>query len=61
VREGGEILERIEVDRGWFSCALGGPKSSTLFIAATAWRGFDLMFKGPPSGLLLAVPVAGAS
>jgi sugar lactone lactonase YvrE len=41
VREGGEILLTVEVDRGCFSCALGGPNGRTLFIVATEWRGME--------------------
>ena len=38
VREGGEVLERIELDRAPFACMLGGPDRSTLFIMAQDWR-----------------------
>jgi sugar lactone lactonase YvrE len=41
VREGGEILDRIELDRPGFSYALGGPQGNTLFIVGQYWRGFD--------------------
>jgi sugar lactone lactonase YvrE len=41
VREGGEILDRIEFDRPGFSYALGGPQGRTLFIVGQDWRGFD--------------------
>jgi sugar lactone lactonase YvrE len=41
VREGGEVVERIELDRSPFACALGGPKGDTLFILAAEWRGFE--------------------
>jgi sugar lactone lactonase YvrE len=41
VREGGQILERIEFDRPGFSYALGGPNGHTLFIVGQHWRGFD--------------------
>ena len=41
VREGGEVLRTVELDRGGFSCVLGGPKSSTLFITANEWRGME--------------------
>src|SRR5215470_12448442 len=58
VREGGEVLQTVTVDRGCFSCALGGPDGSTLFIAATQWRGPQQMFQGEPSGQLLGVEVA---
>jgi sugar lactone lactonase YvrE len=40
VREGGEVLDRIEFDRGCFSCALGGSDGKTLFVAAREWAGF---------------------
>ena len=41
VREGGELLDRVELDRSPFSCALGGPDGTTLFILAADWRGFE--------------------
>jgi sugar lactone lactonase YvrE len=41
VREGGQILDRIEFDRPAFSLTLGGPDGHTLFIVGQHWRGFD--------------------
>ena len=41
VREGGEVLERIVVDRACFGNMLGGPDGRTLFIVASEWRGID--------------------
>ena len=41
IREGGEVLERIVLDRAGFACMLGGPEGRTLFIVATEWRGVD--------------------
>jgi sugar lactone lactonase YvrE len=41
VHEGGQILERIELDRPGFSYALGGPHGNTLLIVGQYWRGFD--------------------
>ncbi|HEY6328799.1 MAG TPA: SMP-30/gluconolactonase/LRE family protein [Blastocatellia bacterium] len=41
VREGGEILQTVEIDRGCFACALGGADNRTLFMVATEWRGMD--------------------
>jgi len=41
VREGGEVLQTVSVDRGCFACMLGGPARTTLFIAANEWRGMD--------------------
>jgi sugar lactone lactonase YvrE len=55
VREGGEVLQTITVDRGCFSCALGGPDGRTLFIVATEWRGPEGMLQGEPAGQVLTV------
>ena len=41
VREGGEELQIVTVDRGCFACMLGGVERKTLFIIATDWRGMD--------------------
>ena len=41
VREGGEVLETIDLDRGAFACMLGGPDGRTLFMLAAEWRGFE--------------------
>ena len=41
VREGGEVLQTIQLDRGCFSCVLGGPDRTTLFMVATNWRGTE--------------------
>jgi sugar lactone lactonase YvrE len=55
VREGGEVLEVVDADRGCFACMLGGPDGTTLFICAAEWRGPERMFEGPPSGQVLTV------
>jgi sugar lactone lactonase YvrE len=44
VREGGERLQTIALDRGGFACMLGGADRRTLFIAAAHWRGPETMF-----------------
>jgi sugar lactone lactonase YvrE len=41
VREGGEIVQRIPIDRPSFGCALGGPDRRTLFLVASEWRGVE--------------------
>ena len=56
VREGGEVLQTIELDRGCFACALGGADRSTLFMMATEWNGPAHMFDEPRTGQVLAVP-----
>lgn len=39
IREGGEVLERIDHDRSILGTMLGGPEGRTLFLAAGEWRG----------------------
>jgi sugar lactone lactonase YvrE len=62
VREGGEVLQTIELDRGCFACALGGPDNRTLFLVTTEWRGPTSMGDGARSGQVLVVeaPAPGA-
>ena len=57
VREGGAVLETIHLDRGCFSCALGGADMRTLFMVATEWRGPAHMADGPRTGKILTVEV----
>jgi sugar lactone lactonase YvrE len=38
VAEGGRVLQTVDVDRGCFACALGGPDRRTLFVTAAEWR-----------------------
>ncbi len=61
VREGGEVLETIELDRGCFACALGGPERRTLFMMATEWNGPESMFTGPRTGEVRAVEAPAAA
>lgn len=58
VREGGEVLQTITLDRGCFSCALGGANMSTLFMVATEWRGTAHMADGPRTGQIVTAEVA---
>jgi sugar lactone lactonase YvrE len=53
VREGGEVLERIELDRFCFACMLGGPDGRTLFMMAADWSGTENIGKGPRTGQVL--------
>jgi len=53
VREGGQVLATIDLDRGCFACALGGTNGTTLFMLAQEWNGPRNMFTGPRSGLVL--------
>jgi sugar lactone lactonase YvrE len=58
VREGGEVLDTVAVDRGCFACMLGGEDGRALFIAAANWHGMEAaMREGPDwSGRLLTAP-----
>jgi sugar lactone lactonase YvrE len=53
VREGGEVLQTIDLARGCFACALGGTDRRTLFIMATEWNGPRNMFAEPRTGEVL--------
>jgi sugar lactone lactonase YvrE len=63
VREGGEILDTVDIDRGAFACTLGGPERGTLFIVAAEWGGFeqvpDLLAKRTGQVLALDAPAPG--
>jgi sugar lactone lactonase YvrE len=39
IREGGQVLERLQLDRFCFASMLGGPDRRTLFMLAADWRG----------------------
>jgi sugar lactone lactonase YvrE len=56
VREGGEVLQTIELDRGCFACLLGGPDGRTLFLAANEFPGASDTSDGPPAGQVLIAP-----
>jgi sugar lactone lactonase YvrE len=60
VREGGEVLQRIELDLSPSACMLGGPEERTLFIMAQEWRQADSpadnmarLTEGPRTGQVL--------
>jgi sugar lactone lactonase YvrE len=55
VREGGEVLQTIHLDRGCFACMLGGPDRRTLFMVAQEWGGPDNMADGAPTGQVLTI------
>jgi sugar lactone lactonase YvrE len=58
VREGGKVLQTVNVDRGCFACMLGNTDRKTLFIVAAKWFGFAKMMEGMGSGQLLAINVS---
>lgn len=56
VREGGEVLRTVPLDRGGFACALGGPAGRTLFVVTNEWTGTEEAGSGA-TGQVLAVEV----
>jgi len=63
VRDGGEIIERIELDRFCFATMLGGEDGRTLFMMAADWPGAIAGPDSAPTGRIYAaridVPHAG--
>ena len=46
LREGGQVLQMIDLYRGCFACMLGGVDKMTSFLMATEWRGAESMAGG---------------
>jgi len=61
VRQGGEVLETVELDRGAFACILGGPERRRLFIVCQDWRGAGNWASGPRTGQVAAVTAPAAA
>jgi sugar lactone lactonase YvrE len=58
VTEGGAVRQVIELDRGGFACALGGPGRTTLFVTTAEWRGMgQAEMVEPGSGQVVMTPV----
>jgi sugar lactone lactonase YvrE len=55
VREGGEILDTVQLDRGAFACVLGGHERRTLFMICQNWAGPENWASGPRTGQVAAV------
>lgn len=63
VREGGAVLDTVELDRGGFACMLGGPHVATLYVVAAHWPGGE-RFMDPThvwDGQALSVPAPAAA
>jgi sugar lactone lactonase YvrE len=54
VREGGEVLATVALDRGAFACALSRGADPTLFVVGQAWGGPDDV--GGATGQVVAFP-----
>ena len=53
VREGGEVLATVDLDRGAFACALSRGEDPRLFVVGQTWGGPE---PSPPSGQVVAFP-----
>jgi sugar lactone lactonase YvrE len=60
VREGGEVLQTVAVDRGCFACMLGGSDGRTLFVVAREWHGMTNISGGMGTGQVLTVGATAA-
>jgi sugar lactone lactonase YvrE len=57
IREGGQVLETIELDRSCFAAMLGGPHRQTLFMLTAQWagtEGIDEVIKARTGQVLVA-------
>ena len=54
VREGGEVLQVIDLDRGCFACVLGGPERRTLYMTVNEWGGSEGIGSGARMGKVVA-------
>lgn len=61
VREGGEVLQTVELDRGGFACMLGGADRRTLLVLVARWVG-TASVEADRTGQVIAIdaPAAGA-
>jgi sugar lactone lactonase YvrE len=55
VREGGKVLQTVDLDRGCFACMLGGADRRTLFMVANEWHGSEAMADEARTGQVLTV------
>jgi len=60
VREGGEVLQTVDLDRGCFACTLGGADGRTLFLMAADFSNAAAMAGGPRTGQVLTVAAPAA-
>ena len=58
VGEGGQVLQRIELDQFCFACMLGGRDGRTLFMMVADWRGVEHLdaLVSSRTGRVLTVP-----
>ena len=57
MREGGEVLQVVELDQGCFSCVLGGEDRRTLYVATNAWGDEESAAQARPRGQVVSARV----
>jgi sugar lactone lactonase YvrE len=55
VREGGHVVQTVEVGLGCFACMLGGATGRTLFIVAAEWHGAEHVGGDVRTGRVLTI------
>jgi sugar lactone lactonase YvrE len=62
IREGGQVLQTVDLDRGCFACTLGGAERKTLFMVAAEYPPASWGPDAPRTGQVLTIqaPAAGA-
>jgi len=56
-REGGEVLQTIDLDRGCFACMLGGVDRRTLFLMAAEYPPASWAPEAARTGQVLTIEV----
>jgi sugar lactone lactonase YvrE len=59
VREGGEVLQTIALDRGGFACVLGGDDRQTLFMLTAEWNSQKQTVNPNGTGQVVTAPAPG--
>jgi sugar lactone lactonase YvrE len=57
VREGGEVVQTVALDRAGFACMRGRPERRTLYIAAAQWFGMERMGEMTGTGQVVSLEV----
>jgi sugar lactone lactonase YvrE len=60
LREGGEVLDTVDLEFGCFACILGDADNQKLFIMAAEWKGMKDVAHALPIGRVVAVPAPAA-
>jgi sugar lactone lactonase YvrE len=56
VRQGGQVLDRVQLDRGAFACALSRGEDPMLYVVGQEWHGPNAVGATGATGQVVAVP-----